>query len=1475
MPGGPTKSSSSPRDWRAQSCAKPRSTGGKYAGRVVLTLLAVGLAGALAYVLYHLVPAGIHFAVLPVSDSDVLTLPPIPYSRENVDSLRDLDLHPPVLDLHDIQTADAMGTLAGKLREGLQKSDTLIVYLTGNCTSDVGPDGPAAWLLCSDFSVIRDTGSNQPAKAGTPAQAGRYRLRDLLGQMKQCTAKSKLLVLDTGYLNYDPRMGLFVNEFPRLLAEDVKAVNDPDLWVLSSCRPLETSHVCGPEKRSVFNYFVTQGFTGAASQGSRWVELDHLFPYVRDHVAGWVERQTGGAETQTPWLLHCGDADKPPKDYRLVPVLSRKPPPKPAEGDAEAAPPKPAKPTPAELLNTALADAWQRRDRLEDRMLSRGGWTPADYAPHLWREYQELLLGIDRRSRAGAAFDPAGLTKEIAQDLALDEKLFLDAGGTSPVVAAAASALRTQNIASRLMAARSQFLDRTQGDNYFADSNPLRVAIQFKNDLMMRAVYYVRWDAAASRSSGGHGPSAQELAKMLPMLAALIGSLEQSQTAGTPAPGAAVLRGINDNVEALKDSQRTIEQIIEDKIKAWEQHPDAAAIATLLDSPLPSAAARKRLLAARDHVAEKLPGDAPQKPAAATPVLWTSNIRQEADLEKELAALADADFHSASLDTADAGGANALAPTDERFWKTCRQFGQELGGFYRGLPESIRKETASSDSSAANRCDRLLRLVDARDAKSVPDDVLAVILPHRRAAPVPTLTVRAEAPPAADADGQYLIKLVIDKRDMPATAGRISFEFPGDIVLTTADGKQTISPDEPLAVELSADHTERVFKAKAQVQTGAETTLAFTVRCGEKSRQTSVRFALPQQDVVLLRAYRLAGKLDGSTEPRQECENVLQFDRLAPQRLEPFPNRPTTYSFEMVNRSGLGKKLLVRTYALPEWFWDRNMNSRQACDVLARSATLLGESPVELAEIGKPQKLAFPAIKPPVAPAPSAPPTTTPSPAAPPKPKVDVSAGLAMVVCDAKNKEPEPKWLQLYSFTPLRPARYLDPTVHYDAAEGKLNIDVALSADRDIPPCSQKTPIRLNMDVRDSAGRPVNIASQAGAGLRGQTKALVYPARPRDVLYAPVRSDGRESLEVELSVDDYPRAFLFEVGLNNAVSQRDLWRIRINEPPREPVSCSQPKDLLPVKFHVDAPEDSFFSRGAHGRADDAILLEIFDEQHPEAARSQTFYSDRKVTVELEEADAPGEMKATTKVEDFSTEVDAHGLENVVARVRAQILRDRQPKDEDSLRVIFDGRPPEFDLALASDRVTKGTNIQVTATVIRTLSDMVKFDYGFQGDAEKQFKDKSKKLDVRGHTASFALPTKELDAGEYTVLVRGENKAGNFDFHSVKVEVVEPPPPMPDKPAAPATITVRGTVKWSDNTAADGVEVFIEQPARSTKTDGNGMFSFPDLPRGTYTVKSKGRGHGMNATGEATSGDAKPDPAGGGDVAKVEIKLKSI
>ena len=46
------------------------------------------------------------------------------------------------------------------------------------------------------------------------------------------------------------------------------------------------------------------------------------------------------------------------------------------------------------------------------------------------------------------------------------------------------------------------------------------------------------------------------------------------------------------------------------------------------------------------------------------------------------------------------------------------------------------------------------------------------------------------------------------------------------------------------------------------------------------------------------------------------------------------------------------------------------------------------------------------------------------------------------------------------------------------------------------------------------------------------------------------------------------------------------------------------------------------------------------------------------------------------------------------RVHAQLLRDRQVKDEDTVRVILDHRPPRFEIGLASHRVLKGSDIRI-------------------------------------------------------------------------------------------------------------------------------------------------------------------------------------
>ena len=266
------------------------------------TLLGLLLVGLLAWAVwwrfYH---PTVYFVSLPAVDYGVLAVPPLRFAAEDVESLAALPRPGQALVLADFQTSQSIAALAARLQTlGAEEKDTLILYLRVYGVSDDGK----AWVLWSDFLP--------------PAAGGRCSLAELLGQVSRCRAGIKLLLLDTGDLDYDPRLGVFVNEFPLLLDEEVRQVNDPRLWVLASNRPLEVSHVSESKRRSAFDYFVGQGLAGAADvNGNGTIDLAELAGFVRGGVARWVSWQTNGVETQTPWLLRGGEgAARAREDWR-------------------------------------------------------------------------------------------------------------------------------------------------------------------------------------------------------------------------------------------------------------------------------------------------------------------------------------------------------------------------------------------------------------------------------------------------------------------------------------------------------------------------------------------------------------------------------------------------------------------------------------------------------------------------------------------------------------------------------------------------------------------------------------------------------------------------------------------------------------------------------------------------------------------------------------------------------------------------------------------------------------------------------------------------------------------------------------------------------------------------------------------------------------------------------------------------------
>ena len=289
MPGT-SRSPSSQHTWRAQTPVTHAQS--RHVQRALLAIVAICLTGVLAWMLWWWIfLPSVHFVALPIVDYDVLAVPPIRFVGEDIGTFARLPSRGEAIVLSDLQTSQSINTLDNRL-QGLAagRRDTLILYLSAYGVSDDGK----AWVLCSDY--LR-----------TP-QAGRCPLSELLQQITTCPVAKKLLVFDAGALPYDPRLGMIANEFPQLLADEVRRTNDPRLWVFFSGHPLEVSHVSDSAKHSVFSYFATDGLAGAAdADGDGMIELSELVQFVRDNVAQWTVSNTGGTQTQVPWLLHGGE----------------------------------------------------------------------------------------------------------------------------------------------------------------------------------------------------------------------------------------------------------------------------------------------------------------------------------------------------------------------------------------------------------------------------------------------------------------------------------------------------------------------------------------------------------------------------------------------------------------------------------------------------------------------------------------------------------------------------------------------------------------------------------------------------------------------------------------------------------------------------------------------------------------------------------------------------------------------------------------------------------------------------------------------------------------------------------------------------------------------------------------------------------------------------------------------------------------
>jgi hypothetical protein len=286
---GSWRLAASPRRWHASRHIR----GG------LVVFFAIALAGWLLWiVLFPVLQPAVHLVGTTGGEYETLHVPPIAFAAEDLAAFEPLgrvlataDDHSGPGILASLNTAGDMAALRQRLVEiSNSPSDVLIVYVNAHGVSEDG----TAYLLCKNF-------------APESAASGRYRFADLLQTLQATPAATKLLILDAGRLDDDPRLGLFVNEFARLAQQDVQRTRDPSLWVMSANSVLEQSHVSRVLERSVFGHFVARGLAGTADlDGNGAIDVGELYRYVAAHVTAWVQQFTQGNSSQSPTLVWGG-----------------------------------------------------------------------------------------------------------------------------------------------------------------------------------------------------------------------------------------------------------------------------------------------------------------------------------------------------------------------------------------------------------------------------------------------------------------------------------------------------------------------------------------------------------------------------------------------------------------------------------------------------------------------------------------------------------------------------------------------------------------------------------------------------------------------------------------------------------------------------------------------------------------------------------------------------------------------------------------------------------------------------------------------------------------------------------------------------------------------------------------------------------------------------------------------------------------
>ena len=441
-----------------------------------------------------------------------------------------------------------------------------------------------------------------------------------------------------------------------------------------------------------------------------------------------------------------------------------------------------------------------------------------------------------------------------------------------------------------------------------------------------------------------------------------------------------------------------------------------------------------------------------------------------------------------------------------------------------------------------------------------------------------------------------------------------------------------------------------------------------------------------------------------------------------------FPNRTTEYAFALKNLSRKQRKVAVQFWPAPEGpISDRpGAGGPDKPFQPGPARPLTGEIEIELPANETPKAIALAEPKPGEKPEPGKKegPEGAKSPAEKPKdagekpepgkegrpPGPDISHGIACVIRDLAAGTKWTRWVRLER---QKPTAYLDPKVSYDGAKIQVRINaVADPRYRPLVSAEPEQAIRVDWETAPGAG-----GEAGGKPLRA--RAVLTSPDAEDILVAEVPPATDRVVPLSLTVDGYPRAFVYSVPCDRrredvpANADADLREIRILSPKGEAAFASPLTNDAPlwVEFQVDAPRDAFRPPGESVEA----WLDVKGDPALAARTRQSFASDRQWVVRWEGMTAQGVVKIDAKAHDFRVPLDTLRTSEtkVDVRVRLALPGHQGVKVKDAkVTVVLDGEAPKIVRYVPPPGpVAKGADIPVSLE-LSDLSGIDRVLFGF-------------------------------------------------------------------------------------------------------------------------------------------------------------------